>query len=264
MVGGQDPLARFRRLFLHLAGVAFVIFASFTIRIFWEMREHVVMSLWLGIVGCLSQNCDGFLSLASRSLTAVVTTEGDPAAATESPLASFSPRGVPDQDCVVVDQFFFQKKKTPAIAAWYHASLVSGRGSNRWSDLLLSDRDEKNEVAGTARDGPVFCWSWVSSWLPTVATSSHNRPRDNIECEYSTSLCARRKDFSTSNARKPHCRQGTSCPSWMCSLLRSERPLKNFVLCSSAKAPVHLSDFVVKFPRFVSRLRFLALCPIDA
>ena len=257
-------MARFRRLFLHLAGVAFVIFASFTIRIFWVMREHVVTSLWLGIVGCLRQNCDGFLSLASRSLTAMVTTEGDPAAATESPLESFSPRGVFLIKTASSSINFFLKKKTPAIAAWYHASLVSGRGLNRWSNLLLSDRVEKNEVAGTARDGPVFCWSWVSSWLPTVATSSHNRPRDNIECEYSTSLCARRKDFSTSNARKHHCRQGTSCPSWMCSLLRSERPLKNFVLCSSSKAPVHLSDFVVKFPRFVSRLRFLALCPIDA
>ena len=41
-----------------------------------------------------------------------------------------------------------------------------------------------------------------------------------------------------------------------------EKPLKIFVLCTSAKSSFYLVELVVEFPRFVSCLLLLALCPI--
>ena len=57
---------------------------------------------------------------------------------------------------------------------------------DRWSKLLLSDRDERNEIVGAAREG-------LSVGLPgrqekEHPDSSHHRPRDNTEGESSTNF----------------------------------------------------------------------------
>ena len=46
---------------------------------------------------------------------------------------------------------------------------------DRWSHFLLSDRDENNELVGTARDG-IFAFGlrWVSSGLPRASTHRTN------------------------------------------------------------------------------------------
>ena len=68
----------------------------------------------------------------------------------------------------------------------------------RCSNRLLSDRDDRNEIVGTTRDGLLaFCWCRVSSWLQSLtprcsatrircmrigvygATHTSQRPRHN-------------------------------------------------------------------------------------
>ena len=67
----------------------------------------------------------------------------------------------------------------------WHRVSPSGVVLRRRSDLLLSDRDERNDNVGTARDG--LCAFCCSVWFPPgcqeweYPTHRHNCPRDNIE-----------------------------------------------------------------------------------
>ena len=89
----------------------------------------------------------------SCSLTASVSAEGGCVRAVGSPLAAFSARRVfLDHYCVGVDQTFISEKSSSNfdmvsllyLAQGFPGGVVPARRSN----LLMSDRDERNEIVG--------------------------------------------------------------------------------------------------------------------
>ena len=173
-----------------------------------------------------------------------------------SPSFFFGLRWFPDQYSVVVEEMFSEKFQHFFLHGFlhfciWHTGSTGGVVPGRWSNLLLSDRDERNEIVGRARDGLVNVGFPPGCQEYECANSSHHRPGDSTEGESSTNyveasaelldvdlrlfcgtgdatrgldlqvafwspvwflLSCGDEDFPPSCAKKHHRRQYTSCP----------------------------------------------------
>ena len=133
------------------------------------MREHCALSFRFGIVVPIVLAFFVF----SLSLPAPVTTEGGPVPV--SPLASSSGGGVSVTTTASTLNKLSKNSSSISLHGFFHFFCwwvvpPSRVVPVRWSDLLLSDRDGRNDIFGTARDGLFSCLVSASGCL-LVATS---------------------------------------------------------------------------------------------
>ena len=122
VVGSEVPSACRRGLFFASGACRLCQSAYFTIRTFWELREHIVISFWFGIAGSPCPKYAGLFVCTARVSSRVGHNRGKSCSRNRvSTSTCFDQKCFPDQHCVVVDKTFkeqFQK--------FEHSTSVSG------------------------------------------------------------------------------------------------------------------------------------------
>ena len=151
--------------------VSELILQNFTLRTGWDMLEHIVISLRFGIASSLCPSYAGPL-VFSVLLPHRLQPKKRLCPRSRSLLGSFSAQGAVLPDTATSSIKFAKKSSSKlgmvssTFCIWHNISpggVVPGRRSN----VLPSDRHERNEMVGAARN--------------TSINRTINRPRDNTE-----------------------------------------------------------------------------------